>query len=339
MKSFNSRTVLNNKLSKISVTSNEECIQRQSSILSYESNNTDKSGSVFEISSHSKSSVSNSTVSDDFEDELVALNNRLKDNIVNSSFETNNESDLFASDIVKYPKTSPTRVASIYNVSGWEPDKVKKAFGIVNLQYSYGNLENIQSIKKCPFLEVPVRKTYHTCLSVKVCEFTHNTPCSYIDPITNIRCNGKPVFREFKQINNSALSVRKFIGYEKYKLGQKNYIYCPDGLNKEDQNKVIDKCFIVLPNSSMTSYCSFLYKTDTQIVKGKIVNKRSCPVKFYHIVPENLTKCPFIIMISVGIYNYSPPLAIKTPQNIMENLPKIINNEYDLDLTACKLLT
>ncbi|RIB09087.1 hypothetical protein C2G38_297643 [Gigaspora rosea] len=89
----------------------------------------------------------------------------------------------------------------------------------------------------------------------------------------------------------------------------------------------------------MTSYCSFLHKTDTQIVKGKIVNKGSCPVKFYHIVPENLTECPFIIMISVGIHNHSPPPAVKTPQNIMENLQKIINNEYDLDLTARKLLT
>ncbi|RIB09088.1 hypothetical protein C2G38_297663 [Gigaspora rosea] len=233
--SLDSGAVSNNKSGRISVTtSNEGRIQRQPSVLSYESNNTDES------------------VSDDFEDELVALNNRLKDNIVNSSFETNNESELSASDIrqptfaqfgrnlsvdqieyflefQEYPKTSPTGVASIYNVSGWEPDKAKKAFGIVNLQYSYGNPGNIQSIKKCPFLGVPVRKTYRTCFSVKVCEFSspelniehtfvdfenqlykkifdsnessvhtvtlntfgkaHNTPCSYIDPITNIQCN------------------------------------------------------------------------------------------------------------------------------------------------------
>ncbi|CAG8833423.1 24318_t:CDS:2, partial [Gigaspora margarita] len=262
--------VLKNKSGKISITtSNEGHIQRQPSVLLYESNNTNKSGSVYKFSLHfkllvcelfdiyksSKNIKANFTVSDNFEDELVALNNRLKDNIVNS-----NKSDLFASDIVnkktsanihtiwikfkfyqieyflkfqKYPKTLSTGVASIYNISGWKPDKVKKAFGIANLQYSYRNPRNIQLIKKC-----------------------HSW-----------------------------------------------------------------KCLI-------------LYKTNTQIV-----NKKSWPVKFYHIVPEDLTECPFIIMISVEIHNYPPPLAVKTPQNIIENLQKIINNEYDLDHTSYKLFT
>ncbi|CAG8623975.1 9396_t:CDS:2, partial [Dentiscutata heterogama] len=199
---FISEEVSKNKSGRISVTrSNNRFIQRQLSILLYESNSTDKSGSVFEVSSYSKSLV----VNDSFEDKLAILNNSLKNNIVNSSFETNNESNLFASDL--------------------------------------------------------------------------------------------------------------------------------------DQNKVIDKCFTVLSNSSMTSYCSFFHKTDTQIVKGKIINKGSCSVKFYHIVPNDLTECPFIIMIFVGIHNHSSLPAIKTLQNIIENLQKIINNEYDLDLTARKLLT
>ncbi|CAG8712359.1 2756_t:CDS:2, partial [Dentiscutata heterogama] len=94
-----------------------------------------------------------------------------------------------------------------------------------------------------------------------------------------------------------------------------------------------------LPNSSMTSYCSFLHKTDTQIIKGKIINKESCPVKFYHILPKDLSECPFIVVISVGIHNHPPPPPVKTPQNIIENLQSIINNEDNLDLTAHKLLT
>ncbi|CAG8715749.1 17257_t:CDS:2, partial [Gigaspora rosea] len=27
----------------------------------------------------------------------------------------------------------------------------------------------------------------------------YNTPCSYIDPITNIHCNRNPILREYKQ--------------------------------------------------------------------------------------------------------------------------------------------
>ncbi|CAG8797726.1 7604_t:CDS:2, partial [Racocetra persica] len=120
-----------------------------------------------------------------------------------------------------------------------KPDDAKKAFGISNIQYAYGDPGTIRSIQKCPFLGVPVQKTYHSCLSIKVCEFSsttldvehtsvnfedrlykkifdanefsvdtftlnvygqaYNTPCSYIDPNTNIRCNGNPILREYKQ--------------------------------------------------------------------------------------------------------------------------------------------
>ncbi|CAG8844710.1 20751_t:CDS:2, partial [Gigaspora margarita] len=231
----------------------------------------------------------NSIVSDSLESEIVALNSSLKNNIINSSFETNNESDLynlptFAQlgqnlsvdqieyflEFQEYPKTSSTGVASVYNVSGWKPDDAKKAFGIANLQYSYGNPRTIRSIKKCPFLGVSICKTYRSCLGVKVCEFS--------SPELNIE--------------------HTFVDFE-----------------------------------------TFLHKTNTQIGKGKIINKGNCPVKFYHIIPDNLTECPFIVMISTGVHNHPPLPPVKTPQNIMENLQKIINNEYDLDLTARKLLT
>jgi hypothetical protein len=74
-------------------------------------------------------------------------------------------------------------------------------------------------------------------------------------------------------------------------------------------------------------------------MKGKLINKGQCPVKFYHILPNNLNECPFIVIISIGIHNHPPPPPTKTPYNIVENLQKIIENEYDLDLTARKFLT
>ncbi|CAG8564208.1 11696_t:CDS:10 [Dentiscutata heterogama] len=80
------------------------------------------------------------------------------------------------------------------------------------------------------------------------------------------------------------------------------------------ENKPINECFTVLPNSSTTSHCPHLHKTDTQVMKGKLVNKGPCPVKFYHVAPKDLTQCPFIAIISIG-------------------------NEHDLSLTTRKLLT
>ncbi|CAG8568722.1 21798_t:CDS:2, partial [Racocetra persica] len=72
----------------------------------------------------------------------------------------------------EYPKTSLTGVASIYNVSGWDPNEAKQAFGIANIQYSYRNPGNIQQIQKCLFLGVSVHKNYHSCQGIKIYEFS-----------------------------------------------------------------------------------------------------------------------------------------------------------------------
>ncbi|RIB03196.1 hypothetical protein C2G38_2049457 [Gigaspora rosea] len=66
----------------------------------------------------------------------------------------------------EYPKTSSTGVASVCNISGWDINDAKKAFRISNIQYAYGDPRNIRSIKKYPFLGVPVQKTYRFCQSV-----------------------------------------------------------------------------------------------------------------------------------------------------------------------------
>ena len=65
----------------------------------------------------------------------------------------------------------------------------------------------------------------------------------------------------------------------------------------------------------------------------------TCPVIFYHIIPENLKECPFIVTVSVGEHNHPPPPPRKTPYNIKTQLQKIIDNEYILDLTARRFLT
>lgn len=68
-------------------------------------------------------------------------------------------------------------------------------------------------------------------------------------------------------------------------------------------------------------------------MKEKLVNKEPCPIKFYYILPKDLTKCPFIVIISIGVHNHPPPIPTKTPFNIIKNLRKIIEKEHDLRLT------
>lgn len=48
-------------------------------------------------------------------------------------------------------------------------------------------------------------------------------------------------------------------------------------------------------------YKAFLHKIGNYIVKEVVSRKAgACLVTFYHIIPENLKECLFIITISVG---------------------------------------
>ncbi|RHZ64762.1 hypothetical protein Glove_320g89 [Diversispora epigaea] len=188
----------------------------------------------------------------------------------------------------------------------------------------------------------------------------HEYQCGHIN--NGIKCTGKPKLGEFTQIISSISSKRKFIGCTNWKMGELDhrYMIIPDNVDlklletmfneysyhangidfERDESNVIDECFMVRPNSTRSDTCPFLHKTGNHIVKG-IINKKAepCPVKFYHIIPEDLKNCPFIVTISVGIHNHPPPLPRKTPYNIKNQLQKIIDNEHILDLTARKLLT
>ncbi|PKC15812.1 hypothetical protein RhiirA5_407770 [Rhizophagus irregularis] len=67
--------------------------------------------------------------------------------------------------------------------------------------------------------------------------------------------------------------------------------YHPNGINFELQkykSDVIDECYMVCPNNTRFDECSLLHKAGNHVVKGIIKKKTdSCPVKFYHIIPEN----------------------------------------------------
>ncbi|CAB5110815.1 unnamed protein product [Rhizophagus irregularis] len=48
-------------------------------------------------------------------------------------------------------------------------------------------------------------------------------------------------------------------------------------------------------NNTRSDECSLLHKAGNHVVEGIIKNKTdNCPVKLYHMIPENLSDCPFI---------------------------------------------
>ncbi|RHZ58579.1 hypothetical protein Glove_372g161 [Diversispora epigaea] len=256
----------------------------------------------------------------------------------------------------EYPNLSETGFASVYNVSGWDENNVKEAFFMKNIQYSYGGNGTIRTIKNCEFFPgIKVSKEQRECLGIKVCEFASKELNA-----EHISCTGQPKLGEFTQIIDSIPSKRKFIGCINWRLEELDhrYIIIPDNIDLElletmfnkysyhargidfekDESNVINECFMVHPNSTRSDTCPFLYKIGNRIVK-EIINKKAqpCPVKFYHIIPENLKDYPFIVTISVGIH--PPPPPRKTLYNIKNQLQKIIDNEHILDLIARKLLT
>ncbi|CAB4382846.1 unnamed protein product [Rhizophagus irregularis] len=138
--------------------------------------------------------------------------------------------------------------------------------------------------------------------------------------------------------NHRYLTIPSNIDLELLEDMFNGHSYHPNGIDFEkDELDVVDECYIVWPNSTRSDECPFLHKTGNRIIKG-IINKKtdSCPVKFYHIIPENLKDCPFIVTVSVGKHNHPPPPPRKTPYNVKNQLQKIIDNEHIFDLSARK---
>jgi len=65
-------------------------------------------------------------------------------------------------------------------------------------------------------------------------------------------------------------------------------------------------------------------------MQGKIVDK-SCNVKIYKFIPNDLQECPFVALICIGIHNHPPPPPERTPDNIKDNLQIMIKEAIEND--------
>ncbi len=67
----------------------------------------------------------------------------------------------------------------------------------------------------------------------------------------------------------------------------------------------------------------------------------NCNVKFYKIIPLDLEKTPYVILVCKGIHSHPPPLPSQVPLEVMNKLKSLIESTSDqfIDITAKKLIS
>ena len=66
------------------------------------------------------------------------------------------------------------------------------------------------------------------------------------------------------------------------------------------------------------------HRTGNVIKQGSIIQK-SCGVKYSKLIPIDLEKCPYIILVSRGIHSHPPPPPSCVPISISTRLKDLIN--------------
>lgn len=76
------------------------------------------------------------------------------------------------------------------------------------------------------------------------------------------------------------------------------------------------------------------------IDQGKII-EQNCQTKFYKIIPLDLEKTPYVILISVGLHTHHPPPPSNVPLEVMEKLKKMLEttSEELVNITARRLVS
>ena len=76
------------------------------------------------------------------------------------------------------------------------------------------------------------------------------------------------------------------------------------------------------------------------IVHGKIIEK-PCQVRFIKFIPYDLVKCPFVVLVCIGIHNHPPPSPERIPSGIKNNLESLITQaiQQDDDVTSRSILS
>ncbi|GET01839.1 hypothetical protein GLOIN_2v1781650 [Rhizophagus clarus] len=234
---------------------------------------------------------------------------------------------------VEYLKTSPQGVATIFNISDWPHPMA-----------CFNNVNNggARSIQDCPFFGVLIKKDVRKCQEVKHC--THADP-----EIINVQHNEVDLKSDFVKLNQHQNRNSKKIKTYIFYLATQT-ITCRRKVNDDKicngnaklrrrsfQRRNIDgndnanqQCSTLILYSSRTKLCEYPHIQDGQVIRGTII-ERKCDVKFIKFVSYDLSVCPYIALICIGIYNHLPPLPQRTSVSLKDELQTMIQNIISSD--------
>ncbi|EXX50481.1 hypothetical protein RirG_270430 [Rhizophagus irregularis DAOM 197198w] len=265
---------------------------------------------------------------------------------------------------MEYPSTSAEGIAIVYNIETW--DNYEQAFN--NMQYFQGRPSG-GGIKACEHLNEDLRNKVHT--EVDMDQDFYQTPSEaaleqrtkeaktytkYLAttaihcPYDNGNCKGHFVSRkQTRQI--SSATEEWFIGCsnwcDKGKKGKHYFERLKNDVDPELLGRLFNEigeansCNVILSSNSRRKTCGFLHQhSDDRIKEGRIVEHK-CKNKFYKIIPLDLKKTPYVILISKGIHTHHPPPPSNVPSDITEKLKKMIEVESEelVNITARKLIS
>ncbi|UZO20894.1 uncharacterized protein OCT59_013304 [Rhizophagus irregularis] len=260
---------------------------------------------------------------------------------------------------VEYPETSPNGVATIYNITGWKNHM--DAFS--DIQYSTNGAGGSANIKEGPFFGgISVKKDTRKCQGIKYCQFSNpeiinQEHCSVdFDSETfqnytkqqNNNSKEAKTYSLFLAAKESSCPFRKIIMYlvmEKLVLEKLPII---SRLKQQKETNIsllqqlfsgtasiqeLSQCSMIIPRSCKRKKCDMPHTDNGAVVRGEII-ERSCSVQFIKIIPHDITKCPFVALICIGVHNHPPPPPERTPSGIKNNLQILIEQAINQDDTT-----
>ncbi|CAG8846910.1 40137_t:CDS:2, partial [Gigaspora margarita] len=158
--------------------------------------------------------------------------------------------------------------------------------------------------------------------------------------------------RKLSKLNQNSKDTW-FIGCSKWKSTESHFFYrLKDKIDPQLLRKLFEgesnlplsednSCNVIFSSNSRRKSCGFLHKSSSDTYQeGKII-KMNCSVKFHKIIPLDLIKTPYIILVCKGIHSHPPPPPQEVPLEIMNKLKTLIesSSEQFVDITARKLIS
>ncbi|PKK63721.1 hypothetical protein RhiirC2_716774 [Rhizophagus irregularis] len=179
----------------------------------------------------------------------------------------------------------------------------------------------------------------------------YKTKCRYVQ--NGMQCTGNPVLKCLRRHDNTT-PPSYFISCSKWKINEKYHRFISvkddvdlnllsqllNGQYEGETDEPVNNCSTILHNNSKKTNCPHSHRAGNIIKQGSIIRK-ICGVKYTKIIPHDLEKCPYIILISKGIHSHPPPPPSHVPVTIWDRLQELIRqaNDDTVDVTPTRIIT